>query len=74
MTKQAILKEILAHFPRTTGKVYKGNGRPYSLDIRTDHGKAERIGQFALRRYSQVYTYSACHIFRQAHLSIYFKR
>lgn len=81
ITKADILKDILAHFPRTIGKLdttgvmNKRTGRPnWYIRMETDHGKADRIGQYALRVYGkQVYTYSACHIFRKAHLSIYFK-
>ena len=69
-----ILKEILAHFPRTTGWLDStALGKPV-IRIKTDHGKADRIGQYALSRWpKKVYTYFACHEFRQAHLSIYFK-
>ena len=74
VTKKDILKDILAHFPRTTGMIETLCGEKRLL-LETDHGKADRIGQYAMRMYGkQVYTYYACHVFRKAHLSIYFKR
>lgn len=74
MTKENILKDILAHFNRTTGEVAQiGNGKPY-IHLETDHGKCEKIGQYAMSKFSkEVYTYFACHIFRKGTLSIYFK-
>jgi hypothetical protein len=68
-----ILKNILAAFPRTDGQLETtAMGKPVIL-IKTDHGKADHIGQFALSHWpKQVYTYSTCHEFRQAHLAIYF--
>jgi len=76
ITKADILKDILAHFPRTSGYVVPcaGNKAEKYISLETDHGKADRIGQYALRVYGkQVFTYYACHIFRKARLSIYFK-
>jgi len=75
MTKKEILRSIVAHFPRTRGKVEKTALGKGVIQIRTDHGKANRIGQFAMTNWpKQIETYFACHIFKQAHLAIYFKR
>jgi hypothetical protein len=76
VTKADILKDILAHFPRTSGQIepLAGSKNEKYLSIETDHGKADRIGQYAMRLYGkQVYTYFACHVFRKARLAIYFK-
>jgi hypothetical protein len=74
MSKINILKQVMAHFPRTTGKVDRiGQGKQY-LAIEAGHGQAERIGQWAFRTFPEVQTYFACHEFRRARLSIYFKR
>ncbi len=73
ITKADILKDILAHFPRTTGEITQITDEKY-LRLETDHGKAERIGQYVMSVHSkQVYTYVVCHIFRKATVSIYFK-
>lgn len=75
MKREAILKDIIEHFERTTGTVEADGECQPRLSIVTDHGKADRIGQYALSKFSgQVQTYFACHTFRKAHLSIYFNR
>lgn len=74
MKPEAILKNILAHFDRTSGAYEAKPGFQPRFTIETDHGKADRIGQCALRQFpKQVQTYYACHIFRKARLSIYLK-
>lgn len=75
MTKKAIINEIRKRYkawPATIGKTALGKG---VINLECNHGDAERIGQFCLRSFGQqVYTYFACHVFRKAHLAIYFKR
>lgn len=72
-TAETVLKSILAHFDRTSGTVERTALGKLQLSIETDHGKADRIGQYALRGFKSVHTYFACHVFRKARLSIYFK-
>lgn len=75
ITKKHILKEITSRyriFESDIRKTAAGKGEIY---LECNHGDANRIGQFVLQYFpKQVYTYFACHIFRKAHLSIYFKR
>lgn len=44
------------------------------LHIECNHGDCEKIGQFALRGFSNVQTYFACHLFKKGRLTIYFKK
>lgn len=69
---EEIGKDIAAHFDRTTVRLCRIAS--WYLHVETDHGKTTRIGQYALSKFPEVYTYHACHIFRRATLSIYFKR
>ncbi len=75
ITKDHILSEIKKRYPvfnATIGKTALGKG---VINLECNHGQADRIGQFMLQFFhKQVYTYFACHIFRKAHLAIYFKR
>ena len=74
MTKTEILEDIKAHFPGLNIKLAQIGETPEYLAVECFHGKADSLGQFALRSYKEVQTYFACHIFRKARLSIYFKK
>ena len=75
MTKKQIVKEIRSRYPTARceiGKTALGKGLIEVTECW--HGDCERIGQFVLRSFPQVYTYFACHIFRKGSVAIYFKR
>lgn len=48
-------------------------GKNDRLTIECNHGDCDVIGQFALRGFSNVQTYFACHLFKRGRLTIYFK-
>lgn len=71
---KTIRDRILSCYPRTEVEITTtALGKPM-LRVTTDHGKADPIGQLALRTFPEaVETYFACHVFRRASLSIYLK-
>ena len=75
MKAKDILTDICRHFNNTRGTLEKTALNKRVIHLECDHGKAQNIGQYAVRQFpKQIHTYFACHIFRKARLSIYFKR
>lgn len=75
MTKKQIVKEIRSRYPTARCKIGKtALGKGLIEVTECWHGDCERIGQFVLRTFPQVFTYDVCHVFRKGQLSIYFKR
>lgn len=72
-TPEILLQELLKHFTRTQASIERKTGFQPRIAVVTDHGKADQIGQWALRNFKCVQTYFACHEFRKAKLSIYLK-
>jgi hypothetical protein len=75
MTKKQIVKEIQSRYPTTRCEIGKSAlGKGIIEVTECWHSDCERIGQFVLRTFPQVYTYFACHYFRKGRLTIHFKR